>query len=105
MATLASLVVRISGNTAQLNKSVAAAETRLDTFKKKGSASLKAIGTAAAGLAVAGAAAITGFGVSMVKSLIDTEKELRRWWSVLTSLPSPFRSLPRPPRAQAQRMV
>ena len=34
-----------------------AAETRLDTFKKKGSASLKAIGTAAAGLAVAGAAA------------------------------------------------
>ena len=77
MATLANLVVRITGNTASLNKAVGKAEGRMEKFKRAGSRALNAVKTAAKGLAVGGAIAVAGFGISLVKSLIDTEKELR----------------------------
>ena len=76
MATLANLVVRITGNTAQLNKAVDKAETRMSKFRKGASKALKAVGTAAKGLAIGGAIALTGFAVGAVKSFLDTGEAL-----------------------------
>ena len=48
MATLSNLVVRISGNTTQLNKSLDKAQTRTSKFKGGVGKSFKAVGVAAA---------------------------------------------------------
>ena len=77
MATLASLVVRISGSTVELNKAIDKAQTRTDRFRKGAGKAFTAVGKAAAGLGVAGVGALAAFGGSLVKNLIDTEKELR----------------------------
>ena len=66
MATLANLVVRISGNTAQLNTAITNAQTRLGKFKTKAGTALKAVGSAAKGLAAGGALAIAGFATGAV---------------------------------------
>ena len=76
MATLANLVVRITGNTASLNKAVSKAETRMGKFSKAGSKALKAVGTAAKGLAIGGAAALVGFGIAGVKAFVSLGDEL-----------------------------
>ena len=76
MATLASLVVRITGNSAQLNKAVDKAEGRLSKFRKGASKALKAVGKAATGLAAGGAIALAGFAAGAVKSFLDTGEAL-----------------------------
>ena len=76
MATLANLVVRITGNTAQLNKAVDKAETRMGKFKKGASKALNAVKTAAKGLAIGGAVAVAGFAVASIKSFLDVGEAL-----------------------------
>ena len=77
MATLSKLVVQISGNTKKLTGALSKAEGRLKQFKAVGSKALKAVGTAAKGLVIGVGLAAAAFGVSLVKSLIDTEAALR----------------------------
>ena len=76
MATLANLIVSVSGNTAKLNKSLDKAQTRMDTFKTKASTALKAVRTAATGLAIGGGVALAGFGINATKDFIETGDEL-----------------------------
>ena len=76
MATLANLVVSVSGNTAKLNSSLDAAQTRVGKFKGFATTALKAVRTAAKGLAIGGAAAIAGFGINATKDFIQTGDEL-----------------------------
>ena len=76
MATLANLVVRISGNTASLNKAVDKAETRMGKFKKGAGKAFAAVRKAATGLAIAGAAAIIGFATGAIKNFADLGDEL-----------------------------
>ena len=76
MATLANLVVRISGNTAQLGKAITKAEGRLAKFKTKATKGLKAVGTAAKGLAAGGALAIAGFAAGAVTNFLNVGEEL-----------------------------
>ena len=80
MATLANLVVRISGNTVALNKALGSAERRTGTFSNKAGGSLKLFGTAAKlgiGVAVTALAGlVTSFGLTL-KGIVDVEKELR----------------------------
>ena len=76
MATLANLVVRITGNTASLNKAVSKAEGRMDRFKKGSSKAFAAVRKAALGLAIGGAAAITGFAIGAIKNFADLGDEL-----------------------------
>ena len=77
MATLSTLAVRITGNTASLNKSIDEAEGRLKKFKDKGGKAFKAFGKAAKLGAAGGVAAIAGVGVGGVKSAIDFENSLK----------------------------
>ena len=76
MATLANLVVRITGNSAQLNKAVDKAETRLGRFKKGAGKVFKALGTAAKGGAIAAGAAIAGLAIAGIKNFADLGDEL-----------------------------
>ena len=80
MATLANLVVRISGNTVALNKALGSAERRTGTFSTKAGGSFKLFGTAAKlgiGVAVTALAGlVTSFGLTL-KGIVDVEKELR----------------------------
>ena len=72
MATLANLVVQISGNTAKLNQALMKSQGRLQQFSGKGVAAAKAIGPPF--LVAAGAA--TAFGVASVKAFVQTGDEL-----------------------------
>ena len=76
MATLANLAVEITGNTVGLRNSLDKAQTRVGKFKGFATKALKAVRTAATGLAIGGAAAITGFAVNSVKDFIQTGEEL-----------------------------
>ena len=76
MATLTNLVVRITGNTANLNEAVDKAQTRLDKFKRGAGNALGAVGKAAGVLSVAGGAAILGFGAAAAGSFADAGDEL-----------------------------
>ena len=76
MATLANLVVRISGNTASLNKSIDKAQTRMDRFKKGSTKAFAAVRKAALGLAIGGAVAIAGFAIASIKNFADLGDEL-----------------------------
>ena len=76
MATLANLIVSVQGNTVKLNKSLDAAQTRVGKFKGFATTALKAVRTAATGLAIGGAAAITGFGINAVKDFVQVGDEL-----------------------------
>ena len=76
MATLANLTVAISGNTVGLNKSLQKAQTRVDKFRSRAGLALKAVRTAALGLAVAGGASLVAFGVKAVQSFVGTGDEL-----------------------------
>ncbi len=77
MATLSTLAVRITGNTASLGKALAKAEGRLKKFKDKGGKAFKAFGQAAKLGAAGGVAAIAGIGVAGIKSAIDFENSLK----------------------------
>lgn len=76
MATLASLVVNIQGNTAGLNQSIDRAQTRMGKFQQGAGKALGAVRKAALGLGAVGGAAIVGFGVNAVKSFIETGEQL-----------------------------
>ena len=76
MATLAKLNVQISGNTTKLTSALKKAEGRLAKFRKAGSKALKAVGTAAKGLAIGGGIAIAGFAVAAVKNFLDVGEQL-----------------------------
>ena len=72
MATLANLIVKITGNTATLNTALDKAQTRVGKFKDKAGKALGAVKTAAKGLAIGGAVALVGFGTAAVKNFLDT---------------------------------
>ena len=76
VATLANLIVKITGNTASLNKAIDKSETRIGKFKAGASKALGAVKTAAKGLAVGGAIALAGFAAGAVKSFLDTGEAL-----------------------------
>lgn len=76
MATLANLVVRITGNTASLNQAVSSAEGRLGKFKNGATKALGAVQKAAKGLAIGGAAAIGGFAIAGIKNFADLGDQL-----------------------------
>ena len=76
MATLANIAVQITGNTVGLNKSLQKAQTRMDKFRNRAALGFRAVRTAALGLAVAGGAALVAFGVTAVKSFLETGDEL-----------------------------
>ena len=76
MATLSKLVVQISGNTQKLTSALSKAEGRLKRFKDRGSKALKAVSTAAKGLAIGGGIAIAGFAVAAVKNFLDVGEQL-----------------------------
>ena len=76
MATLASLVVRITGNTASLNKSVKQAETRMGKFKKGANKAFGALKVAGPAAAVAAGAAVAGFAIGAIKNFADVGDEL-----------------------------
>ena len=76
MATLANLVVRISGNTVSLNKAITKAEGRMSKFRKGASRAFSVVRKAAIGLAIAGGAAIVGFAIGAIKNFADLGDEL-----------------------------
>ena len=80
MATLANLVVRISGNTVQLHRALGKAETRSSKFSKKAGGAFKVFGKLAAGGILLATTAIAGLAVSFaatLKGIVDVEQELR----------------------------
>ena len=76
MATLANLVVRITGNTASLNKAVSKAEGRLGKFKGGATKILKAVGTAAKGFAIGAGVALAGLAIAGIKAFVSLGDEL-----------------------------
>ena len=78
MATLSNLTVNITGSTVGLNKSLTKAQSRMDKFRNRASLGLRAVQTAAKGLAVAGAASLVAFGVGAVKSFADAGDEIQK---------------------------
>ena len=76
MATLSSLVVRITGNTVALNKSIQKAQTRLTKFRSAAQKAFGALRRAALGAAVIGGTAIVGFAIAAVKSFAETGDEI-----------------------------
>ena len=78
MATLSTLNVRVLGNTAGLSKSLDKAEGRLSKFKRVAGKALGAVSKGAAGLAIAGGAALVAFGVKAVTSFADAGDEIHK---------------------------
>ena len=78
MATLSTLVVRIKGNTAQLNKAIKSAQTRLDRFKRSAQNAFGALRRAALGAAVIGGAAIVGFAAASIKKFAQVGDEIQK---------------------------
>ena len=78
MATLSSLVVRITGNTVALNKSIQQAQTRLTKFRSAATKAFGALRRAALGAAVIGGTAIVGFAITAVKSFAETGDAIQK---------------------------
>ena len=76
MATIANLNIAIKGNTAQLNDTLTKAQTRIGKFRDGANRALKAVQTAAKGLAIGGGVALAGFGINAVKDFVQTGDEL-----------------------------
>ena len=76
MATLANLVVRITGNTASLNAAVDKAKTKLGKFGKGAGKVFKSLGSAAKGGALAAGAAIAGLAIAGVKAFVSLGDQL-----------------------------
>ena len=76
MATLANLVVRITGNTAQLNKAVDKAQTKLGKFGKGAGKVFKSLGSAAKKGAIGAAAAIAGLAIAGIKAFVSLGDQL-----------------------------
>ena len=70
------MVVKITGNTAQLNKAIDKAQDRMGRFRKGAGIAFAAVRRAAIGLAIGGAAAITGFAIGAIKNFADLGDEL-----------------------------
>ena len=78
MATLQNLVVRISGNTASLNKAIDKAQSRMQRFRSSVKGAFGALRRLAVGAAVLGGAAILGFAVAAVKNFIEVGDEIQK---------------------------
>ena len=78
MATLSSLVVRITGNTVALNKSIQQAQTRLTKFRSAAQKAFGALRRAALGAAVIAGSAILGFGISSIKTFAETGDAIQK---------------------------
>ena len=79
MATLSNLVVRITGNTATLNaRRSPRRRAACRRFRKGASKALGVVRKAAAGLAIAGVASITAFGVKAITSFADAGDEIQK---------------------------
>ena len=76
MATLSTLNVKVTGNTAGLSQSLDKAKSRLSTFKENSTKALKGVGKAAGALGVVGGAALIGFGATAVSSFANAGDEL-----------------------------
>ena len=76
MATLANLVVRITGNSAQLNKAVDKAQTKLGKFGKGAGKVFRSLGSAAKKGAIGAGAAIAGLAIAGIKAFVSLGDQL-----------------------------
>ena len=78
MATLSNLVVQITGNTRGLTKALDNSQRRVDKFRVRAQLAFNAVRKAATGFAIAGLAAVVGFGIASVKSFLEVGDELNK---------------------------
>ena len=76
MATLANLVVRITGNTASLNAAVSKAQTKLGKFGKGAGKVFSSLGSAAKKGAIGAGAAIAGLAIAGIKAFVSLGDQL-----------------------------